>query len=149
MTYTDKINEDIKIAMKARSKDRLEVLRAIKTAFTLARTEKSATAELSRDDELKILQRLLKQRKESADIYKQQNRPDLYEKEIFEAGVIEEYLPEAMSEADITAVVKAIIAETGATGMQDMGKVMGLASKKLAGQADGKKISEIVKKELS
>jgi uncharacterized protein YqeY len=148
MSLSDKINEDLKQAMKEQAKDRLEALRAVKTAFILARTEKGAEYVLTPEEELKIIQRLVKQRKESAEIFDQQNRPDLASKELMESEVISAYLPAQMSDREIEAFIKEIISKTGASGMKDMGKVMGLASRDLAGKADGKKISEIVRKSL-
>lgn len=149
MSLFDQINDDIKKAMLNKEpKERLEALRAIKAAFLLAKTEK-ANAELTEDIELKILNKLVKQRRESADIYKQQNRTDLYDKEVAEAHVIEAYLPAPLTAEEIEAVVKAVIEKTGAKSPADMGKVMGAANKKLAGKADGKVISEIVKKLLA
>jgi uncharacterized protein YqeY len=147
MNLFDKISEDLKAAMLARQKDRLESLRAIKTALLLAKTE-SGSHDLSPDQELKILQKLVKQRRESAEIYKVQNRPELYEIEIKEASVIEEYLPEQMSETELITALKAIIQRVGASSPKDMGKVMGIASKELAGKADGKTIAEKVKELL-
>jgi uncharacterized protein YqeY len=144
MSLFDKISDDLKSAMLARQKDRLESLRAIKTALLLARTE-SGTHELTSDQELKIIQKLIKQRKESADIFKSQNRTDLYEKEIAESAIIEEYLPEQLSESELVAVLKSIIQQVGATSPKDMGRVMGAASKELAGKADGRMIAEKVK----
>jgi uncharacterized protein len=148
MSLFDKVSNDIKEAMLARQKVRLEALRAIKTAFILARTETGAAA-LMPDQELKILQKMIKQRKESADIYQSQNRMDLYQREVEEAAVIEEYLPKQMSEAEITAVINAIIQQVGATSIKDMGKVMGAAGKELAGKADNKMVAEKVKELLS
>ncbi len=148
MTFSNRLDEDIKLAMKAREKEKLEALRAAKTAFMLARTEKGAGSVLTEEEEMKILQRLVKQRRESAAIYKEQNREDLYAVEKNEAEILSSYLPTPLSDAQITAEVKRIISETGASGMQDMGKVMGLATKSLAGKADGKKISEIVRQLL-
>ena len=147
MSLFEKVNQDIMQAMK--SKDpKLEALRAIKAAFLLAKSEK-AGAELTEDVELKILNKLVKQRRESADIYKTQNRPDLYEKEIAEAQVIEAYLPAQISPAELEGLVKAIVERVGAKAPSDMGKVMGVASKELAGKADGKAISDIVKRLLA
>jgi uncharacterized protein YqeY len=147
MSLFEKVNQDIMQAMK--SKDpKLEALRAIKAAFLVAKTEKVG-AELTEDVELKILNKLVKQRRESADIYKTQNRPDLYEKEIAEAQVIEAYLPAQISPAELEGLVKAIVERVGAKAPSDMGKVMGVASKELAGKADGKAISEIVKRLLA
>lgn len=148
MTISERISEDLKQAMKAQAKDKLEALRAVKTAFTLARTEKGSDYVLTADEELKVLQRLVKQRRESAEIYKTQNRPELAEKENLEAEVISAYLPAQMSDAAIEDYLKKLCSEMGATGMADMGKVMGRATKELAGKADGKKISEIVRKVL-
>ena len=147
MSLFDKISDDLKTAMLARQKDRLESLRAIKTALLLARTE-SGAHELTSDHELKIIQKLVKQRKESADIFKTQNRMDLYEKEIAEAAIIEEYLPQQLSEPDLVDALKSIIQQAGATSPKDMGKVMGAASKELAGKADGRVIAEKVKELL-
>jgi uncharacterized protein len=149
MSYSDLINEDIKKAMLAREKDKLEAIRAVKAAFIIARADKGAGSVLEEAEEVKIIQKLVKQRKDSATIYKEQNRPELADKELMEAAVIEKYLPAQMSEQDIVAVVKRIITESGAAGMKDMGKVMGLSTKQLAGKADGKMISEIVKKLLA
>jgi uncharacterized protein YqeY len=149
MSLFERITEDIKKAMLNKEpKDRLEALRAIKAAFLLAKSEK-AGVELTEDVELKILNKLVKQRRESADIYKTQNRPDLYEKEVAEAEVIEAYLPAQISPAELEGLVKAIIEKVGAKAPSDMGKVMGVASKELAGKADGKAISEIVKRLLA
>jgi len=144
MNLFDKISDDLKAAMLARQKDRLESLRAIKTALLLAKTE-SGSHELMPDQELKILQKLVKQRRESAEIYKTQNRPELYDTEIKEAAIIEAYLPKQMSEAELIPVLKEIISRVGATGPGDMGKVMGMASKELSGKADGKMIADKVK----
>ena len=148
MGLFEKISEDLKAAMLAKQKERLESIRAIKTALLLARTE-SGSHELSEDQELKILQKLVKQRKESADIFKAQNRMDLYQKEVDEAAIIEEYLPKQMTESELVPVLQEIIRKTGATGMKDMGKVMGMASKELAGKADGKMMAEKVKELLA
>lgn len=148
MTLFDQVNEDIKKAMLAREKDKLEALRAIKAAFLLAKTEKGGIDELPADVELKIIQKLIKQRRESADIYKQQNRIDLYDKEVLEANVIETYLPAAMSDEELNAVIKSIIEKVGAKTAADFGKVMGIAAKELSGKADGKVISAKVKEML-
>lgn len=145
----DQISNDIKNAMKARDKVRLETLRNIKKVFLEAKTAPGANDELSDDAAMKILQKLAKQGKESAATYTQQNRPDLAEAELAQVAVIEEYLPQALSEAEIEVVVKEIIAQVGATSMKEMGKVMGVASKRMAGQADGGVISGIVKKLLA
>jgi uncharacterized protein YqeY len=149
MSLEEKINQDIKKAMLAREKEKLEGLRAVKTALLVAKTEKGASEEMSEDAENKILQRLVKQRKDSATVYKEQNREELAEKELFEASVIEEYLPAQMSDEEITQNVQRIIEEMGAKSMADMGKVMGKASKELAGKADGKAIADKVKSLLS
>lgn len=134
--------------MLAREKDKLEALRAIKAAFLLAKTEKAGVDELPADAELKIIQKLIKQRRESAEIYKQQNRIDLYDKEVLEANVIETYLPAAMSDEELNAVIKGIIEKVGAKTAADFGKVMGVAAKELSGKADGKVISAKVKEML-
>lgn len=147
MSLFDKISEDLKAAMLAKQKDRLESLRAIKTALLLARTE-SGAHELNADLEMKILQKLVKQRRESADIYKTQNRADLYENEVKEASIIEEYLPKQMSEAELIPVLQSIIKRVGAISPKDMGKVMGTATKELAGKADGKMVADKVKELL-
>jgi uncharacterized protein YqeY len=149
MTLSEQIAADIMKAMKAKDKESLEALRAAKTAFTLARTSTSADAVLSSDEELKIMQKLVKQRVDSAAIYKEQGRTDLLAKEETEIAVLEKYLPAKLSDEALTAVVKAIIEKLGAKSMQDMGKVMGLASKELAGKADGKAISVKVKQLLA
>ncbi len=149
MSLFDKVNNDIKNAMLNKEpKDRLEALRAIKAAFLLAKTEKVGV-ELTEELELKIINKLVKQRRESADIYKTQNRADLYDREVAEMVVIEAYLPAPVSMDEIEAVIKAVIEKTGAKALTDLGKVMGIASKELAGKADGKVISEIVKRLLA
>lgn len=145
----DQISNDIKEAMKARDKVRLEALRNIKKVFIEAKTAPGANDTLEDAQALKILQKLAKQGHDSADLYNSQNRPDLAEEEMAQVNVIESYLPKQMSDEEIEAVVKEIIAQTGAQSMKEMGKVMGVASKQLAGKADGKKISEIVKKLLA
>lgn len=140
------INDDLKEAMKAKDKHKLEALRAIKAALLLAKTGKDAPeGEIPESVELKLLQKLVKQRKESAALYREQNRPELAEEEEFQAAIIEKYLPQQMSEEDIKVVVARIIEETGASSMKDMGRVMGIASKELAGKADNRLISTIVK----
>ena len=145
MTLSDKINDDLKEAMKSREKEKLEALRNIKKVIIEAKSAKGAGSELDDDEVLKIISKLAKQGIESAAIYQQQGRTDLYEQEMFQVGVFEKYLPAKLSEEELTGSIKAIIAESGATSMKDMGKVMGLASKKLAGLADGKDISAKVK----
>ena len=149
MALFDQISEDIKKAMLARDKVKLEALRGVKKEFIEAKTAKNADGELSDDTALKILQKMVKQRKESAAIFTEQNRPELAENELAEAAVIEAYLPKQMSDEELTAAVKVIIAEVGATSAKEMGKVMGVASKKLAGKAEGRAISEKVKSLLA
>jgi len=149
MSLQDKIMEEIKVAMRAKDTVALESLRAVKSALLLAQTETGAKSDISSDEEIKILQRLVKQRKDSANIYNEQGRPDLAEPEIAQAAIIEKFLPQQLSEAEIEAVVSRIISESGASGMASMGKVMGAASAELAGKADGKTISTVVKKLLS
>lgn len=145
----DQISTDIKEAMKARDKVRLETLRNIKKYFLEAKTAPGANDELSDDAALKILQRLAKQGKESAATFTTQGRQDLADDELAQVAVIESYLPQPLSEAEIEANVKAIIAEVGATSMKEMGRVMGIASKQMAGRAEGGTISAIVKRLLS
>ncbi|PRD56932.1 GatB/YqeY domain-containing protein [Sphingobacterium gobiense] len=145
MSLEQKINQDIKTAMIAKDNVRLRGLRAIKAAILLAKTEKTQVEELNEEGEIKVLQKLAKQRKESGDIYRNQNRDDLYQIEIEELQVIEEYLPKQLDKSAIEEVVKSIIAAVGATSVKDMGKVMGAANQQLAGKADGKTISEVVK----
>ncbi len=145
MSLINQIDQDIKQAMLAKEADRLRGLRAVKAALLLARTEKGAGEELDKDTEIKVLQKLIKQRKESAEIYKTQNREDLYDIEMQEMQVIEPYLPKQMSHDEIEAYLKELIARVGATSVKDMGKVMGAANKELAGKADGRTISEVVK----
>jgi len=135
--------------MRAKDTIALEALRAIKSALLLAQTESGAKEEIAADDEIKLLQRLIKQRNDSATIYAEQGRPDLATPEEAQAEVIAAFLPAQLSHEEIEAVVEAIIAQTGASGMQAMGQVMGMASKQLAGQADGKTISNIVRAKLS
>lgn len=148
MLLITQIDQDIKLAMLAKQADRLQGLRAIKSALLLAKTEKGAADELTEEAEVKVLQKLVKQRKESADIYKEQNRDDLYQVEIAEMLVIEEYLPQQMSKFEIEGYLEELIGRIGATSVKDMGRVMGMASKELAGKADGKTISEVVKQLL-
>lgn len=148
MSLFEKVNDDIKTAMKAREKDKLEALRAVKSAFLLAKTE-SSNKDLSEDHELKIVQKLVKQRRESAEVYKSQNRLDLHDKEAFEADVISGYLPEQLSESELEQELTKIIEQVGASGPQDMGKVMGSATKQLGGKADGKAIAAKVKELLA
>ena len=143
------IDQEIKQAMLAKDQAKLRGLRAIKAAFLLAKTEKGHAEELDQDGEIKVLQKLVKQRKESATIYKEQGREDLYIVEQEEIDVISAFLPQQLTETEIEAVVVRIIAETGATSVKEMGKIMGVANKELAGKADGKLIGEIVKAKLA
>jgi len=148
MSLEQQINDDIKSAMLAKDKRKLEALRAVKAAILLAKTDKGSAGGIETDAEMKILQKLVKQRRESADIYKQQNRADLVEEEEFQLLVISKYLPEQLSEEDVRKIIKETIAETGATSIKEMGKVMGAATKKLAGKADNRMISAIIKELL-
>lgn len=141
----DQISADIKAAMLARDKVTLEALRGIKKEFLEAKTAKGGDGTLHDDQGVKIMQKMVKQRKETALIYREQNRSELAENELAEAAVIEKYLPQQMSDAELEAAVTAIIAQVGATGPQDMGKVMGVATKQLAGKTEGRLISEKVK----
>lgn len=149
MELFDRINQDIPAAMKARDRVRLDTLRNIKKLFLEAVTAPGSDGTLHDDQALKILQKLAKQGKESAATFTQANRQDLADGELAQVKVIEEYLPQPLSEAEITEEVKAIIAETGASGMKDMGRVMGLASKRMAGRAEGGVISKIVRSLLA
>lgn len=148
MSLEQKINDGIKAAMLAKDKIRLEALRAVKSAILLVKTSGNAAA-FDEVAEVKMLQKLVKQRRESAEIYLQNKREELAEKETSEANIIEELLPRQMTEEEIVAAVKQIIAATGATSAKEMGKVMGIASKELAGRADGKQISKAVKELLA
>jgi len=149
MSLSERIMDEIKTAMRAKDTVALESLRAVKSAILLAQTATGSKEAISEDEEIKILQRLIKQRRDSAAIYIEQNRPDLAEPEIAQLAIIEKFLPEQLSETEIEAIVGQIIATENASGMGAMGKVMGLASAELAGKADGKTISTIVKKLLS
>lgn len=149
MDLFDKISADIKAAMLAREKVRLETLRGIKKEFLEAKTAKGADGQLTDEQATKILAKMAKQRRETAAIYAEQNRPELAENELAEATVIEEYLPKQLSDEELTAELRRIIAETGATSQKEMGKVMGVASKALAGRADGKVISAKVRELLA
>ena len=149
MNLFDKVSGDIKAAMLARDKVRLEALRGIKKEFLEAKTAKGGDGELADDVAMKILAKMVKQRKESAVIYNEQNRPELAAEEMAQANVIEEYLPKALSEEELTVVLKEIIARVGASSPKEMGKVMGVASKELAGKADGKVISAKVRELLA
>jgi len=149
MSLTEKISADLITAMKEKNKVALEAIRAAKTAFILARSDKGADSVLSADEELKIVQKLVKQRRESAAIYKEQNRPELYDKEVSEADILEKYLPAKLGDEELTTILKGIIERLGAKSPADMGKVMGVATKELAGKADGNQISAIVKRLLA
>ncbi len=139
------INQDIKTAMLGKQEVALRSLRAIKAALLVAKTEKGASAEITEDAEIKVLQRLVKQRKESADIYKSQNREDLYQIEADEIAVIEKYLPKQLTDEELNAYIKALIEKLNVTSVKEMGKVMGVANKELSGKADGKAISTAIK----
>ena len=149
MSLSTQIMEEIKTAMRAKDTVALESLRAIKSAILLAQTESGAKEEISTEDEIKLLQRLVKQRKDSANIYTEQGRADLAAPELAQVAVIEKFLPAQLSEAEVETIVAKIISDNDASGMAAMGKVMGLASAQLAGKADGKLISSIVKKLLA
>jgi uncharacterized protein YqeY len=149
MSLQTHIMEALKTAMKEKDTVALESLRAVKSALLLAQTESGAKAELTETEEIKLLQKLVKQRKDSAAIFTEQGRNDLAEPEIAQATIIEQFLPKQLSETEVEKVVLDIIAKTGASSMADMGKVMGMASSQLAGKADGKTISTIVKAKLS
>lgn len=149
MPLFEKVSSDIIAAMKARDKVRLEALRNIKKNFIEAKTAPGVNDQLSDDVALKILAKMAKQGKDTAALYREQNRPDLAAEEEAQVAVVEEYLPKQLSDEEIEAEVKVVIAETGASSMRDMGKVMGVATKRLAGRAEGQKISAIVKKLLA
>lgn len=148
MSLETRINEDIKAAMLAKEREKLDALRAIKSAIMLLKTEKGG-AEITEEVEIKTLQKLAKQRKDAAELYQAQSRENLYKEEVFQLEVISKYLPEQLSDEDIAAVIKQLITENNISGIKEMGKLMGLASKALAGKADNKKVSEIVKQLLS
>ena len=149
MSLQVKIMDAMKIAMKSKDSEALQALRSVKSAILLAQTESGAKAELTEEVELKILQKLVKQRKDSAAIFSEQGREDLATPELAEANVISQFLPAQLSEEEIAKVIDSIITQTGASSMKDMGKVMGMANGQLAGKADGKTISSIVKDRLS
>lgn len=149
MNIFDQISDDIRLAMLARDKEKLEALRNAKKVLLEAKTAKSGNEELSDDLAIKALAKLAKQGRDSAEIYKQQNRLDLYEPEMAQVKVLESYLPQQMGDEELTTVIKGIIEKTGATSIKEMGKVIGMASKELAGKADGKLISEKVKSLLT
>lgn len=148
MSVQSQVMDQMKVAMKAKDTVALESLRALKSAFLLANTS-GGSIELSEDDEIKIVQKLVKQRKDSAAIFQEQDRMDLAEPEIAQAKILEQFLPAQMGEEELKAAIEAIISQTGASSMRDMGKVMGMASQQLAGKADGKAISMVVKQLLS
>lgn len=149
MSLREKIEEDLKKAIREKNQDELRALRDIKSLILLAETEKGRTSRVSENDELKLLMKAAKQRKESAQVYQEQGREDLLKKEEKELEIIERYLPSQLSDEELVKELNKIIEEVGASDIKDMGKVMGIATKKLAGQADGKRISEIVKQLLS
>ncbi len=147
MSLTDEINNDIKTAMKAKDKPSLEALRAIKAALLLAATDKGA-GESSEAAEFKMLQKMVKQRKDAAQIFKDQGRDDLAEPELAQVAIIEKYLPAQLTEEEVQAIVNEVVAQTGASSMADMGKVMGMVNQKVSGQAEGKLVASLVKKAL-
>lgn len=149
MSLQNDIMEGIKTAMKAKDTVTLESLRAVKSALLLAQTETGSKEEVSQEEEIKLLQRLVKQRKDSANIYIEQGRQDLADPELEQAAIIEKFLPAQLTEEEVEVIVKKIIADNNFAGMADMGKVMGIASKELAGSADGKTISTVVKRSLA
>ena len=149
MSLFDQIGEDIKKAMLAKETVKLEALRGVKKEFLEAKTSKECNGELTDEKALQIIQKLLKQRRESAALYQEKGRADLAERELAEASAIEAYLPAQMSEEELSSAIAAIVKEVGAVSIKDMGKVMGVATKQLAGKADGKAISEAVKKALA
>ena len=149
MSLLNSLNDELKAAMRAKDSLKLEALRAIKSAVLLAKTATAGDVDLTEEEEIKLLQKLVKQRKDSAVIFKEQNRDDLATPEEAQARVIAQFLPDQLSEQEIEQIVDEIVAKTGAQGMKDMGKVMGMASKEMAGKADGKTISTIVKQKLN
>ena len=149
MSLLNSLNDELKAAMRAKDSLKLEALRAIKSAVLLAKTATAGDVDLTEEEEIKLLQKLVKQRKDSAVIFKEQNRDDLATPEEAQARVIAQFLPDQLSQQEIEQIVDEIVAKTGAQGMKDMGKVMGMASKEMAGKADGKTISTIVKQKLN
>jgi uncharacterized protein len=149
MNLYDKISDDIRLAMLARDKERLEALRNVKKVLIEAKTAKSSGEELSDEAAIKAIAKLARQGRDSAEIYKQQNRLDLYDPEMAQVKILESYLPKQMDDVELTDVIKAIIQKTGATTIKDMGRVIGAASKELAGKADGRLISDKVKSLLT
>lgn len=148
MNLEEKINNDIKAAMLSREQEKLEAIRAVKAAILLEKSKESGTGSMDEATEMKILQKLVKQRKESAEVYTAGKREDLAKNELFEASIIEKYLPQQMGQEEVTDIIQKIIITSGASSMKDMGRVMGLASKEFAGKADNKMISEILKRLL-
>ena len=149
MSLIEKINIELKQAMLIKDKSRLESLRAIKTSLTLHQTSTSSNNYITKEDEIKILQKLVKQRRESANIYINQNRPDLAQIEEAQADFISTFLPEQLTNQEIEAIVSKVIGESKSIGLKDMGKVIGIVVKKIEGRADGKTVSNIVKQKLS
>ena len=149
MSLLKSLNDELKAAIRAKDSLKLEALRAIKSAVLLVKTSTAGDVDLTEEEEIKLLQKLVKQRKDSAVIFKEQNRDDLATPEEAQAGVIAQFLPDQLSQQEIEQIVDEIVAKTGAQGMKDMGKVMGMASKEMAGKADGKTISTIVKQKLN
>ena len=149
MSLLNSLNDELKAAMRAKDSLKLEALRAIKSAVLLAKTATAGDVDLTEEEEIKLLQKLVKQRKDSAVIFKEQNRDDLAAPEEAQAKVIAQFLPDQLSQQEIEQIVDEIVAKTGAQGMKDMGKVMGMASKEMAGKADGKTISTIVNQKLN
>lgn len=149
MSLQEKVTEEMKVAMKAKDSQTLEALRAIKAALLILQTESDSLGGISEVEEIKVLQKQVKQRRDSAAIYLEQGREDLAEPELAQALVIEGFLPAQLSEEEVTKYIDKIIAETGASSMKDMGKIMGLANEKLAGKADGKTISTVIKSRLA
>ena len=149
MSLLKSLNDELKAAIRAKDSLKLEALRAIKSAVLLAKTATAGDVDLTEEEEIKLLQKLVKQRKDSAVIFKEQNRDDLAAPEEAQARVIAQFLPDQLSQQEIEQIVDEIVAKTGAQGMKDMGKVMGMASKEMAGKADGKTISTIVKQKLN
>ena len=149
MSLLNSLTDELKSAMRAKDTLKLEALRAIKSAVLLAKTATAADADLSEEEEINLLQKLVKQRKDSAAIFKEQNRDDLASPEVAQAEIIAQFLPEQLSSEAIEKIIDAIITKTSAEGMKDMGKVMGMASKEMSGKADGKTISTIVKQKLN
>ena len=145
MKLFEQVNEDLKAAMKAREKEKLSALRNIKKVLIEAKSAQGATAELDDQDVIKVIQKLAKQGRDSATLYKEQGRMDLHDEEMVQVEVFEQYLPKKLTDAELSDAVKKIIETTGASGMKDMGKVMGMAGKELAGKADGKDIADKVK----